>query len=81
MTMRSVDTAPRCTALYNLLLKYLWFPYKIKVIINNFLLRVFCKTDFTNLRHKKKMLTCNCCICSTFISHICLTFDLVLLWP
>lgn len=45
MTMRSVDTAPRCTALYNLLLKYLWFPYKIKVIINNFLLRVFCKTD------------------------------------
>lgn len=45
MTMRSVDTAPRCTALYNHLLKYLWFPYKIKVIINNFLLRVFCKTD------------------------------------
>lgn len=27
-TIKSVSTAPKCTALYNLLLKYLWFPYK-----------------------------------------------------
>lgn len=32
--IESVSTAPRCTALCNLL-KYLWFPYKIKVIRNN----------------------------------------------
>lgn len=41
MTIKSVSTAPRCTALYNLLLKYLWFPYKIKVIINDLLSCVF----------------------------------------
>lgn len=32
MTIKSASAAPGCTALYNLLLKYLWFPYKIKLV-------------------------------------------------
>lgn len=50
MTIKSVSTTPKCTALYNLLLKYLWFPYKIKVIMNDLLCCVFygfkCSTAF-----------------------------------
>lgn len=45
MTIKSVSTAPKCTALYNLLLKYLWFPYKIKVIIKDLLCCVFCDSS------------------------------------
>lgn len=49
MTIKSISTAPKCTALYNLLLKYLWFPYKIKVIINDLLSCVVCDSRAVQL--------------------------------